>query len=78
MIRFGLQIPQVRKGDFYASFLEKGLRSERALKAAIAEMYIQGVSTRDVSKVIEELCGFEVTSTEVSRATKLLDEGFTK
>ena len=76
--KLGLQIPQVRKGDFYPSFLEKGLRSERALKAAIAEMYIQGVSTRDVSKVIEELCGFEVTSTEVSRATKLLDEEFIK
>lgn len=76
--KLGLQVPQVRKGDFYPSFLEKGLRSERALKAALAEMYIQGVSTRDVSKVIEELCGFEVTSTEVSRATKLLDEEFTK
>ena len=73
-----LHIPQVRKGDFYPSFLEKGLRSERALKAALAEMYIQGVSTRDVNKVIEDLCGFEVTSTEVSRATKLLDEEFEK
>lgn len=76
--KLDLQVPQVRKGDFYPSFLEKGLRSERALKAALAEMYIQGVSTRDVSKIIEELCGFEVTSTEVSRATKLLDEEFAK
>lgn len=73
-----LQIPQVRKGDFYPSFLEKGLRSERALKIALAEMYIQGVSTRDVSKIMENLCGFEITSTEVSRAMKLLDEEFTK
>lgn len=49
---FNLQVPQVRNGDFYPSFLEKGLRSERALKATMAEMYIKGVSTRDVSEVI--------------------------
>ncbi len=73
-----LQVPQVRNGDFYPSFLEKGLRSERALKATLAEMYIQGVSTRKVSAVIEQLCGFQVTSTDVSRATGLLDEEFTK
>ena len=74
--KLDLRIPQVRKGDYYPSFLEKGLRSERALKAALAEMYVQGVSTRDVSKIIEELCGFAVTSTEVSRATQLLDKEF--
>jgi transposase-like protein len=76
--RLDLQVPQVRNGDFYPSFLEKGLRSERALKATFAEMYIKGVSTRDVSAIIEELCGFQVTSTEVSRATQLLDEEFIK
>lgn len=41
---------------------------------AIAEMYIQGVSTRKVAKITTELCGFDVTSTQVSRAAKLLDE----
>lgn len=71
-----LQVPQVRSGDFYPSFLERGLRSERALKVSLAEMYIQGVSTRKVSAIIEELCGFEVTSTDVSRASTLLDEEF--
>lgn len=71
-----LQVPQVREGDFYPSFLERGIRSERALKATLAEMYIKGVSTREVSGIIEELCGFQVTSMEVSRATKLLDEEF--
>jgi len=79
--RFGklsLEIPQARKGDYYPSFLEKGLRSERALKLSLAEMYVQGVSTRKVSNVIEEMCGFEVTSSDVSRASKLLDEEFTK
>ena len=70
-----VQIPQVR-GDveFYPSALERGVRSERALKLAIAEMYVQGVSTRKVTEVMHELCGLDVSSTQVSRATKLLDE----
>ena len=67
-------IPQVREGGFYPSALEKGLRSERALHLAFAEMYLQGVSTRKVSAIIEALCGSEVSSTQVSRAAKLLDE----
>ncbi len=70
-----LQVPQVRgEIDFYPSALERGVRSERALKCAIAEMYVQGVSTRKVTEVMRELCGLEVSSTPVSRATKLLDE----
>jgi len=71
-----LQVPQVREGDFYPSFLQRGLRSERALNLALAEMYIQGVSTRKVTSILEELCGLEVTSMDVSRAAKLLDEEF--
>jgi transposase-like protein len=67
----------VREGNFYPSFLERGIRSERALKIALAEMYVQGVSTRKVTSIIEELCGFEVSSEEVSRAAKLLDEELT-
>ncbi len=74
-----LKIPQVRdlpKGTdgFYPKALEKGIRSERALKLALAEMYIHGVSTRRVTKITEQLCGLEVTSMDVSRATKLLDK----
>lgn len=69
-----LAIPQVREGGFYPSALEKGLRSERALKLGLAEMYVQGVSTRKVAAITEKLCGFEVTSTEVSRAASALDE----
>ena len=57
-----LQIPQVRDSSFYPSFLERGLRSERALSLSLAEMYIQGVSTRKVSRILEEMCGFEVSS----------------
>jgi putative transposase len=67
-------IPQVRDSDFYPSALEKGLRSERALPLTLAEMYLQGVSTRKVSAIIEQLCGSQVSSTQVSRATQLLDE----
>tara|TARA_B100001750_G_scaffold215555_1_gene199618 strand:- start:36 stop:1220 length:1185 start_codon:yes stop_codon:yes gene_type:complete len=74
-----LQVPQVRgvPADlvgFYPRSLEKGLRSERALKLAIAEMYVQGVSTRKVAQITQELCGVEVTSAQVSRASQLLDE----
>lgn len=69
-----LDIPQVRDSSFYPSSLEKGLRSKRALKIALAEMYVQGVSTRKVAKITEQLCGFEVTSTQVSRAAKELDQ----
>jgi len=74
-----LQVPQVRDtapevGGFYPQSLEKGLRSERALKLAIAEMYVTGVSTRKVAQITQELCGFEVTSTQVSRAAQSLDE----
>lgn len=70
-----LQVPQVRDSSFYPSVLERGLRSERALKLAVAEMYVQGVATRKVKAITEELCGFEISSTDVSRAAKLLDEG---
>ena len=69
-----LQMPQVRDGNFYPSVLEKGQRSERALCLAAAEMYVTGVSTRKVEKVMEKLCGFSISSTEVSNANKLLDE----
>lgn len=73
-----LKIPQVRNCDFYPTFLEKGLRSERALIAAMAEMYVTGVSTRKVQNIIEKMCGFGVASSDVSRATKSLDEEFSK
>jgi putative transposase len=67
-------IPQVREGGFYPSVLEKGIRSERALMIALAEMYVQGVSTRKVKAITEELCGFEVSAMQVSRAAAQLDE----
>lgn len=70
-----LKVPQVRNSDipFYPNALERGQRSEKALSIAIAEMYLQGVSTRRVTSILEALCGLEVTSTQVSRATAELD-----
>jgi putative transposase len=71
------QVPQTRDVEFYPSALEKGIRSERALKLAIAEMYVKGVSTRKVTDVMQQLCGLDVSSSQVSRATQLLDEELT-
>lgn len=56
-----LQVPQTRGIDFYPSALERGERSERALKLAVAEMYVQGVSTRKVAEITQELCGLAYT-----------------
>jgi putative transposase len=68
-----LQVPQTRGVEFYPSTLERGERSERALKLALAEMYVQGVSTRKVAEITRELCGCDVSSMQVSRAAELLD-----
>jgi putative transposase len=68
-----LAVPQARGIDFYPSALEKGVRSERALKLAVAEMYVQGVSTRKVAAITEQLCGTEISSAQVSRAAAALD-----
>src|SRR4030066_1128053 len=67
-------VPQVREGGFYPAALEKGLRSERALVTTLAEMYGQGVSTRKVKAITEQLCGVEISAMQVSRATAQLDE----
>lgn len=80
MTRLGQQtfdIPQVRGGGFYPSALEKGSRTEQALNLALAEMYVQGVSTRKVCDILVKLLGPEVSisSTQVSRAAEKLDTG---
>ena len=71
--RFGqlkLEVPQTRGIAFYPQSLEKGERSERALKLAIAEMYVQGVSTRRIEPIAKELCGFELSSTPSIKSRK--------
>lgn len=67
-------IPQVREGGFYPQSLEKGMRSERALLLTLAEMYVQGVSTRKVAAITERLCGTQISASQVSRAAQQLDE----
>jgi len=80
MGKLNLASPQVRDCDepFQTSLLNKGSRSERALKASIAEMYIQGVSTRRVTKILETMCGLSISSTQVSNLTSELDDEFEK
>ena len=78
--KLALSVPQVRgcSEPFQTSLFEKGSRTDRALKIAIAEMYLQGVSTRRVTTVMEKLCGMEVTSGQVSNLTSQLDAEFGK
>jgi transposase-like protein len=73
-----LDVPQVRGLSFYPQSIERGSRSEKALKLAIAQMYLEGVSTRKVQDITEKLCGLEISSTQVSRVTKELDAEFDK
>ena len=70
-----LRVPQVR-GDvnFYPSALTKGPQTERALTLAVAEMYIQGVSTRKVKPILEQLVGHGISSSSVSKAAAELDD----
>jgi transposase-like protein len=80
MTRLGeitFDIPQVREGGFYPSALDKGSRTEQALHLALAEMYVQGVSTRKVIEVLQRLVGptVSISSTQVSRAAETLDVG---
>ena len=71
------EVPQVRSGGFYPSALERGTRSEQAMNLALAEIYVQGVSTRNVITVLQKLVGPEIStsSTQISRCTALLDTG---
>jgi putative transposase len=66
-------VPKTRGLSFYPSALDKGVRSEQALKLALAEMYVQGVSTRKVAAIVEQLCGTSVSSTQVSHCAAQLD-----
>jgi len=70
-------VPQVREGGFYPSALEKGSRTDQAVNLMMAEMYVQGVSTRKVIEVLQRLVGPEVSisSTQISRVTEKLDVG---
>ncbi|MGY3749588.1 IS256 family transposase, partial [Vagococcus acidifermentans] len=68
-----LKVPRTRDGGFSPSVFERYQRNEKALLAAMLEMYVSGVSTRKVSKIVEELCGKSVSKSFVSSLTELLD-----
>ncbi len=69
-----LRVPQDRKGLFSTALFERYQRSEKALLSALAEMYVQGVSTRKIKAVTEELCGHGFSASSISAITKRLDE----
>lgn len=74
--RFGtieLAVPQDRQGRFKTELFERYSGSEKALVAAMVEMYLQGVSTRKVKKVTEELVGHSFSASCISRLVKKLD-----
>ena len=73
-----LRIPQDRQGRFRTEVFERYQRSEKALVAALAEMYVQGVSTRKVKAITEELCGHEFSASTISQINKNLDEELAK
>ena len=69
-----LRVPRDRSGEFSTALFERYQRSEKALVAALAEMYVQGVSTRKVKAVTEELCGHSFSASAISAINKGLDE----
>ena len=68
-----LRVPRDREGRFSTELFDRFQRSEKALVSALAEMYVQGVSTRKVKTVTEELCGHTFSASTVSRINKSLD-----
>ncbi|MEZ5070824.1 MAG: IS256 family transposase [Bacteroidales bacterium] len=68
-----LRVPQTRDGQFYPSIFERYQRSEKALVLALAEAYLQGVSTRKMKMITEVLMGKEFSHTSISRFTTNLD-----
>ncbi len=69
-----LRVPQDRQGRFSTEIFHRDQRSEKALVAALVEMYVQGVSTRKVRAVSEELCGHEFSASTISALNARLDE----
>jgi len=71
--RIELQVPKDREGRFQTELFERYQRSEKALTLAIAESYVQGVSTWKIKKITEKLCGLEISKSQVSRLAEQLD-----
>lgn len=69
-----LRVPQDRDGRFSTELFERYQRSEQALVSTLAEMYVQGVSTRKVTVITEQLCGHSFSASTISAINKKLDE----
>jgi putative transposase len=72
--KLALRVPQDRDGRFSTELFERYQRSEQALVATLAEMYVQGVSTRKVKAITEELCGHSFSASAISSINKRLDD----
>lgn len=73
-----LSVPRDRNGEFSTALFERYQRSEKALVAALAEMYVQGVSTRKVKAITEELCGHTFSASTISQINKGLDDSLAR
>jgi transposase-like protein len=73
-----LRVPRERSGEFSTALFERYARSEKALVAALAEMYVQGVSTRRLKAITEELCGHSFSASTISSINKRLDESLAR
>ena len=69
-----LAIPKLRQGSYFPSFLEPRRRAEQALVAVVQEAYVNGVSTRKVDRLVEQLGLRGMTKDQVSRLCRGLDE----
>ena len=73
-----LRVPQDRQGHFSTELFERYQRSEKALVAALMEMYVQGVATRRVTAITEELCGHSFSASSISTINQKLDAELTR
>jgi putative transposase len=73
-----LRVPRDRSGEFSTALFERYARSEKALVAALAEMYVQGVSTRKVKAITEELCGHSFSASAISSINKGMDHALAR
>lgn len=73
-----LSVPRDRHGEFSTALFDRYQRSEKALVAALAEMYVQGVSTRKVKAITEELCGHSFSASTISQINESLDESLAR
>ena len=68
-----LRVPQDRQGRFSTEIFSRYQRNEKALVSALLEMYVQGVSTRKIKAISEELCGHEFSASTISELNKTMD-----